>query len=161
MLISQYAHFGLRSLNTSAAEMTAALGIEPDEFSVRGSRYGGPKPRPALHRWKIVCREPGMSVDEQVARIVQRLAKHVEAIAALVTRLEAEDGEYGGAGLEIVRKYNHPDGQDRRAGTYPDGIDPSDLLGWYLDRNVLDFLHATRAWLDVDEYDFTPDPDDD
>jgi len=59
MLISQYAYFGLSSLTTSAAEMTAALGIEPDEISVRASRYGGPKPRPAFHRWEIVCREPG------------------------------------------------------------------------------------------------------
>ncbi|MEU4690924.1 hypothetical protein [Actinoplanes sp. NPDC023714] len=31
------------------------------------------------------------------------------------------------------------------------------LLGWHLGRAVLDFLHATRAVLDVDEYDMTPE----
>lgn len=92
MLISQYAYFGLSSLTTSVAEMTAALGIEPDRVSVRGSRREGPKPHPALHRWTIVCDEPGLAVDEQVARIVERLAPHVEVIAALVRRLDAEDG---------------------------------------------------------------------
>jgi hypothetical protein len=31
------------------------------------------------------------------------------------------------------------------------------LFGWHLDREVLGFLQATGAVLDVDEYDMTPD----
>ncbi|GIF22231.1 hypothetical protein BJ973_002555 [Actinoplanes tereljensis] len=30
------------------------------------------------------------------------------------------------------------------------------LFGWHLDREVLSFLQATGAVLDVDEYDMTP-----
>lgn len=161
MLISQYAYFGLSSPDTSAAEMTAVLGVEPDEISVLGSRWDGPRPRPALHRWKIVCREPGMSVDQQVARIVERLAPYVDTIAALARRLGAEAGEGHSAVLEIVRKFNHDKGQDRLADTPPELVDGPDLLGWHLDRDVLDFLHATGAVLDVDEYDYDDSSDDD
>ncbi|MEY9863994.1 hypothetical protein ABH935_009648 [Catenulispora sp. GAS73] len=161
MLISQYAYFGLSSLVIPAAEMTAILGIAPDEISVRGSRRGEPRPHPPLHRWKIVCREPAMSVDQQVERIMERLAPHGDAIAALARRLDAEDGDQSGAVLEIVRKFNHDEGQDRLASTPPELIDGHDLLGWHLDRAVLEFLQATGAVLDVDEYDYSDSADDD
>ncbi|ROR35243.1 DUF4279 domain-containing protein [Kitasatospora cineracea] len=156
MLISQYAYFGLSSLTVSAAEMTAVLGIEPDETMVRGSRSTGPRVLPVLHRWKIVCREPGLGVDEQVARVVARLAPHADAIAALTRRLDAEDGEDGegpSAVLEVVRVFNDEDGQDRLAGTPPELVEGPGLLGWHLGRDVLAFLHTTGAALDVDEYD--------
>lgn len=161
MLISQYAYFSLSGLVTSATEMTAVLGIEPDEISLRGSRWAGPQPRPANHRWKIVCREPGMSVNEQVAQIMERLAPHVDAIAALARRLDAEDPQGHSAMLEIVRKFNHYEGQDRLASAPPELVDGPDLLGWHLDRDVLDFLHATGAGLGVDEYDYAEGSDDD
>ncbi|WP_194914502.1 DUF4279 domain-containing protein [Catenulispora rubra] len=160
MLISQYAYFGLSSPVTSAAEMAAVLGIEPDEISVRGSRWGEPRPRPALHYWKIVCREPAMSVNQQIEHIMERLAPHVDAIAALARQLSAED-DRSGAVLEIVRMFNDDEGQDRLACTPPELIDGHNLLGWHLDRDVLDFLHATRAVLDVDEYDCAEGADDD
>ncbi|MFJ1706933.1 DUF4279 domain-containing protein [Kitasatospora sp. NPDC088346] len=115
MLISQYVYFGLSSLAMSAAEMTAVLGIEPDEIMVRGSRFTEPKVVPVIHRWKIVCREPGLSVDEQVARVVARLEPHVDAIAALARQLDAEDCQGPSAVLEVVRMFNDEDGQDRLA----------------------------------------------
>ncbi|KJS61981.1 DUF4279 domain-containing protein [Streptomyces rubellomurinus] len=161
MFISQYAYFGLSSLNMSAAEMTAVLGIEPDEIAVRGSRFTEPKVVPVLHRWKIVCREPGLSVDEQVARVVARLEPYVDAIAALTRKLDAEDCQGGSSAvLEVVRMFNDEDGQDRLASAPPELIEGPGLLGWHLGRDVLAFLHATGAALDVDEYDYTPDPTD-
>ncbi|MFF2819911.1 DUF4279 domain-containing protein [Kitasatospora cineracea] len=153
MLIRQYAYFGLSSLTMSAAEMTAVLGIEPDEITVRGSRSTGRRVLPVLHLWKVVCREPGLGVDEQVARVVARLAPHADAIAALTRRLDAEDGEGPSAVLEVVRVFNDEDGQDRLAGTPPELVEGPGLLGWHLGRDVLAFLHATGAALDVDEYD--------
>ncbi|MFI1522619.1 DUF4279 domain-containing protein [Kitasatospora cineracea] len=153
MLIRQYAYFGLSSLTMSAAEMTAVLGIEPDEITVRGSRSTGRRVLPVLHRWKVVCREPGLGVDEQVARVVARLAPHADAIAALTRRLDAEDGEGPSAVLEVVRVFNDEDEQDRLAGTPPELVEGPGLLGWHLGRDVLAFLHATGAALDVDEYD--------
>ncbi|MEZ0112822.1 hypothetical protein ABH920_006846 [Catenulispora sp. EB89] len=161
MLISQYAYFGLFSRATPAAAMTAALGIDPDEIDVRGSRRGEPRPRPAFHGWRIVCRDPAMSVDQQVERIMERLAPHVGTIAALTRQLDAQGGKDTSAVLEIVRKFNHDEGQDRLASTPPEMIDGHDLLGWHLDRTVLEFLQATGAVLDVDEYDYSDSADDD
>ncbi|MEV4642426.1 DUF4279 domain-containing protein [Actinoplanes sp. NPDC049548] len=147
MRVSQYAYFALSSSHTSAAEMAAVLGLEPDETTVRGSRIAEPGAVPALHRWKIVCREPGLHVDEQIARIVHRLAPHTAAIAALAGRLD--DEEPGPAAvLEVVRTFD-----DRAAAETPA------TLGWHLDREILDFLQTTGAVLDVDEYDMTPGPD--
>jgi hypothetical protein len=143
--VDQYAYFALSSRSTSATEMTAVLGLEPDEFAIRGSRVTGPRAIPVLHRWKIVCREPGLCVDQQIARILERLAPHTAAIAALAERLD--DEEPGPAAvLEVVRYFNRQAGPE----------DPN-LLGWHLGRDVLDFLQATGAVLDVDEYDMTPD----
>jgi hypothetical protein len=147
VLVSQYAYFALFSRSTSATEMAAVLGLEPDETTVRGSRRTEPEAVPVQHCWKIVCREPELRIDEQIGRIVERLAPYTAAIAALAGRLHTEDDE-SGAVLEVVRYFN-----DQAAAT---GEAPN-LFGWHLDRAVLDFLQATGAVLDVDEYDMTPD----
>lgn len=154
MHTSQYAYFALFSRSTSATEMAAILGLEPDETTVRGSRRTEPKSIPVQHRWKIVCREPGLRVDEQVARIIERLTPHTAAIAALASRLHTEDEE-SGAVLEVVRYFNDQEAEQHdRSATI--GEAPN-LFGWHLDREVLNFLQATGAVLDVDEYDMTPD----
>ena len=115
---------------------------------------------PVLHRWQIVCHEPGLRVDEQVACVVARLELHLEAIAALARELDAEDGGGPGAVLEVVREFNDVHDQNGLGGANPGMIGPP-RLGWHLGRRVLDFLCATRAVLDVDEYDHGPDPSDD
>ncbi|MFI6979138.1 DUF4279 domain-containing protein [Embleya sp. NPDC050154] len=156
MPVNQYVYFALSSRYTTAAEMTAILGLEPDETTVRGSRTTDPKAIPVLHRWKVVCREPGLRVDEQITRVLARLAPRTEAIAALARRLDAEEREGPSAVLEVVRRFNdepgppgHPDSRD--------GGTPPNLFGWHLDREVLDFLQTTGTVLDIDEYDMTPD----
>lgn len=157
MPVNQYVYFALSSYGTSAAEITAILGLEPDEVTVRGSRIAAPRPIPTAHRWKIACREPGLRVDEQIARILERLAPHTEAIATLAHRLDTEDPEGPSAFLQVVRYFNHEHGQqDPPAGAGAQAEAPN-LFGWHLGRDVLDFLHRTGAVLDVDEYDMTPD----
>ncbi|GAB3834693.1 DUF4279 domain-containing protein [Dactylosporangium cerinum] len=152
MPVNQYAYFALSSRSTSAAEMATILGLEPDETTVRGSRIAEPNAVPVLHRWKIVCREPGLCVDEQIARVLARLAPHTAAIAALATRLDNE--EPGPAAvLEVVRYFNDREAEQHRRSDAT--ADAPNLFGWHLDREVLDFLQATGAVLDVDEYDLT------
>jgi Domain of unknown function (DUF4279) len=155
--VNQYVYFALSSRDTSAAEIADILGLDPDETTVHASRMTEPHAIPVLHRWKVVCREPGLRVDEQIDRVLGRLAPHTAAIAALARRLNSEDGQGPSAVLEIVRYFNdetdrqdHPLREDARAGT-------PNLFGWHLSREVLEFLHVTGAALDVDEYDMTPD----
>jgi hypothetical protein len=131
--------------------MAAILGLEPDETTVRGSRRSEPKAIPVAHHWKIVCRESGLRVDEQIARILERLAPHTAAIAALASRLATED-EGSGAVLEVVRYFNDQEGE--RHG-HSDAA--PNLFGWHLNREILDFLQTTGAVLDVDEYDMIPE----
>jgi hypothetical protein len=134
--------------------MTAILGFEPDETTVRGSRRTEPEAIPVTHRWKVVCREPGLRVDEQIARILERLAPHTAAIAALASRLATED-EGSGAVLEVVRYFN--DQEAEQHGNSDAAAETPNLFGWHLNREILDFLRTTGAVLDVDEYDMTAD----
>lgn len=151
MPLHQYAYFALSSQNTSAEEMTSQLGIAPDEVSVRGSKFLEPRPIPVSHRWKIVCREPDLRVDEQITSILDRLQPHTDRIAGLARYLA---GNGGGAVLQVVRYFNDTDQDEPNAAADPN------LFGWHLDRNLLDFLIATGAELDVDEYDMTGDDED-
>lgn len=152
MSVRQYAYFALSSRSTSAAEMAAVLGIEPDRTLIRGSRRTEPFPVPVAHRWVVECREPGLSVDEQVGRILERLAPHTAAIAALARRLDAERDAGPSAVLEVVRYFNEVE-QHRGDREQASEGEPIRMLGWHLGREVLDFLQDTGAVLDVDEYD--------
>jgi Domain of unknown function (DUF4279) len=154
MPVTQYVYFALSSRSTSATEIAAILGLEPDETTMRGSRVAEPNPIPVLHRWKIVCREPGLRVDEQITRVLERLAPHTAAIAALASHLDTEGQQGPSAVLEVVRYFNE---QTERHDPGDASAEAPNLFGWHLGREVLDFLHTTGAVLDVDEYDMTPD----
>ncbi|WP_435204947.1 DUF4279 domain-containing protein [Micromonospora sp. bgisy143] len=155
MLVSQYAYFALTSNHVTAAEITGRLGIEPDEVMIRGSRQLEP-PRPAAHVWKVSCRSPHLSVDQQIGAIVDRLFIHAGQIGDLVAELDDIDGGPGGSVLQIVRVFEQP------AGEAEDLTGPAEnlhrlpgrhqLLGWHLDLRAMEFLRLTRAELDVDEY---------
>ncbi|WP_405512636.1 DUF4279 domain-containing protein [Streptomyces canus] len=144
MPLRQYAYFALFSQHTSADDMTSQLGITPDEVTVRGSRFTEPAVVPVDYSWKVVCRESGLRVDEQITRILDRLQPHTDRIRDL-TRHLARTG--GGAVLQSVRYFNDTDQAQ------PGAVDAPNLFGWHLDRKVLDFLSATGAELDIDEYD--------
>ncbi|MFJ8208901.1 hypothetical protein [Streptomyces sp. NPDC096033] len=64
------------------------------------------------------------------------------------------DNGGGAAVLQVVRYFKEAD-QDE-----PNAADAHNTFGWHLDRTVLDFLIATGAELDVDEYDVTGDDKD-
>ncbi|MEV1018147.1 DUF4279 domain-containing protein [Micromonospora sp. NPDC049801] len=155
MLVSQYAYLALSSVRVSAAEITSRLGIKPDEVLVRGSRQADPV-RPTAHRWKIVCRKPGLTVDEQLAEIVDRLFDHAERIGELAAELDRVDDVPGASVLQVVRVFEHPDGEEENLTSPVDGMQKlagqHQLLGWHLNAQVLEFLRLTRAELDVDEY---------
>jgi len=153
--IRQYAYFALRSRHVSAAEITARLGMEPDEISVRASRHADP-PRPACHAWKIVCREPGRTIDEQLGPIVDRLWPYLDQLVPLIDELATEDADYGGAVLRVVRYFDGEQGEEEELSA-PDAPlrklpGQHQLLGWVLERKVLEFLLATNVCLDADEY---------
>ncbi|WP_181775315.1 DUF4279 domain-containing protein [Amycolatopsis pittospori] len=132
MKVHQYCYFALKSETVSAGEITARLGMEPDEVMVLGSRI--PERRvPRMHAWKIVQRGVD-SVDDQIERVIGRLAPVRPAIRTLVD-------EGVSAVLQVVRYFHHRDGGEE--------------FGWHLSPAVLAFLAEAAAALDVDEYDLS------
>jgi hypothetical protein len=158
MKIRQYAYFGFWSDETTASDITARLGIEPDGFLVKGSRVANP-PRPRYHKWRVECDRKGSSVEDQIKVVIEKLIPKKAAIAALVAHLKNEV-DPGGAYLQIVRYFNDEDGEEEASGqvTFPDESEfeklpgQHQLLGWHLGRDVLDFLDEVEADIDFDEY---------
>lgn len=151
MRISQHVSFSLRSAGVTAAEITAALLLEPDETWVMGSR-DPVHVIPRCHGWSVSTTTRNRPINAQLDEVVARLRPAVPQIRTLVR---------GGVGatLWVVRTFDGDEGVEDE-GTPPDlaalGIEKvggqHHLLGWRLDPTVLDFLHQTGAELDVDEY---------
>jgi Domain of unknown function (DUF4279) len=158
MKIRQYAYFGFWSDETTAAQITARLGIEPDGFLVKGSRMTSP-PRPRYHKWRLQCDRAETSVEDQINAVLQRLIPKKAEIAALVADLQNEIDPGGGA-LQVVRHFGDDRGEEEESSeaTLADGREleklsgQHQLLGWHLGRNVLDFLDDVKADIDFDEY---------
>jgi hypothetical protein len=155
MRVHQYVYFALTSSQVSAADITARLGIKPDEVTVRGSRHAEP-PKPVCHTWRIVCRKPGLTVDEQINRILDRLYAHADRIGELAAELDQIDASRGSSVLQVVRVFEHPDGEDEDLTSPAEGLQmvpgQHQLLGWHLEARALEFLRRARAELDIDEY---------
>jgi hypothetical protein len=149
VLLRHYVYFAVYSAVVPPDDMTRWIGIDPDDAKVRGSKRANP-PRPVSHSWRVGCREAGLSVNEQIDRIIARLHPVAAQIGSLAEHLEQIDPHHGGSRLQIVRFYNDSDGEDT------DTL--RQLLGWHLDRPILDFLQLTRADLDVDEYSYDDGP---
>ena len=152
--IRQYAYFALFSEHMSAAEMTGLIGVEPDSFGVLGARRHIPRAVPVAHSWRAQCRDAGLTVDEQVERVVARLLPYQTRIARLAAQLAHES--VGGARLSVVRYFNDDEGEDELL-SEPDAPlqklpGQHQLLGWHLSARVLGFLVTVGADLDVDEY---------
>lgn len=160
-MIRQYAYFAIDSYTVSAADVTARLLIEPDDHRVRGSRRGIPYEQliPVTHGWSVRCAEPGFTVGEQVDGVLERLRPYEAELVGYLAELRAAGHEVE-TRLQVVRYFDDAeDGeQDDGGETAIDG-EPAhrlggqhQLLGWHLGRRTLDFLQATGAELDVDEY---------
>jgi hypothetical protein len=158
MKIRQYAYFGFWSETTTAAEITARLGIEPDQFLVKGSRLESPS-RPKYHKWRVQCDRVGISVEDQINTVVERLMPKKAEIASLVAELKIQN-DPGGVVLQVVRYFDDEDGEEEETGvtTLVDGREfekltgQHQLLGWRLGRDILDFLDDVDAVMDLDEY---------
>jgi hypothetical protein len=106
---------------------------------------------PACHAWQVRCEERGLRVHEQIDRVLTRLIPVTAKIAELC-RESAEPT----AVLEVVRFFNDEGGEDPKPQPTQGNwvrIPDQHLLCWGLDRQVIEFLAATGAFLDVDEYD--------
>jgi hypothetical protein len=155
MRVRQYVYFSLRSDHMPAHEVAAQLGMEADEISVKASKRENP-PVPRVHAWRVVCRDGGLTLDEQIDRVINRLEPFADEIAALAREIDASEGDGITGTLQVVRYFNDDGGEEESP--QPNGTDlvrlpgQHQLLGWHLDRRVLEFLHRTGAELDVDEY---------
>lgn len=155
MRIRQYAYFSMGSRQVPASEITARLGIEPDEIMVRGTRRLDP-PVPVSHAWQVVCRRPGLALDEQVENVVSRLHPYIGQLRVLLDELRADDPEHGGGALRVVRYFDDEDGEDEELS--PPHVElqklpgQHQLLGWVLARPVMEFLMALDIELDADEF---------
>lgn len=146
MRIKQYVHFHVFSKQMTAVEMTARIGMDPDEVHVLGADRQHPRPVPVVHAWQVVCADRGrnLGVGDQIVKLVSRLAPVEETIAALVSELRDREGSDAGSELSVARWFDASDGD-------LDGFQHH-LLGWHLDEDVIKFLAHTQASLDVDEY---------
>jgi hypothetical protein len=157
--IRQSVSFTFHSQALTPSEITARLGIEPTDFMVRGSRTTEP-PRPRFHLWRLKCDEPGLRIDDQIAKVIAHLLPFRTTIAALVRTLASDDPP-GGAELQIVRHFDDDeDGEEELESVIhlPNGTDLTrlpgqhQLLGWHLDSVTMGFLQAVGADIDIDEY---------
>jgi Domain of unknown function (DUF4279) len=153
MRIRQYVYFALRSDTLPASAITARLVVEPDSILVRGAERPTP-PVPACHVWEIECRLPGLSVDEQAARVLNRLRPVAERVQALTAT------DTVSAVLQVVRYFHADDGEDETLDRMvtDNGLvleklpGQHQLLGWHLTTEDLVLLASMSATLDVDEY---------
>jgi hypothetical protein len=151
--IRQYVYFRLRSEVVTADAITDALGVDPDRTSVRGSKRIDP-PIPATHSWQLRCDQSGLTVDEQIDRVVHRLLPVEARIRELVATADVD------AVLQIVRDFDAEDGEHEILDTTvaPTGAmltklaGQHQLLGWHLDARTLTFLSSIGADIDCDEY---------
>ena len=157
-MIRQYCYLSLHSPTVTAAEVTARLLLEPDRVAVRGSRRTRPKAIPVHHSWEVLCDLPGLTIDEQLDRVVSRVAPAAADIASWTSELASRGVELS-ARLQVVRNFDDDEGQEDDAhDEVVDGVEmrrlggQHQLLGWHLDRSVLEFLTVTGAELDIDEY---------
>jgi hypothetical protein len=154
MRMSQHVYFTIRSETVTAADVTAALGNEPDRIEVRGSKQTNPRPRPFSHSWSLGCANTSQPLDDQVASVLERIAPVASAVGRLV------DEQNVVAKLVFVRYFNDEDGEDESldSTTTLDGLNfeklegQHQLLGWALDVEQIALLARMRASIDADEY---------
>ena len=151
--IRQYVYFSLFSEIVTAAAISEALGIYPDKVSVRGSKRINP-PVPVTHSWDLRSDEPGLTVDDQIERVIHRLRPLEDQIREILASSDTK------AKLQIVRYFDAEDGEQE---ILDDVVSQSgevltklagqhQLLGWHLDVRTLTFLSGIGADIDCDEY---------
>jgi hypothetical protein len=128
--------------------MTRAIGLEPDEVLVRGSRHAipGHRPVPYHHQWKVLSEvaEPQQRLGNQITAVIRRLDPYRAQIRQLIADVETREPGVAGGGLSVVRYLDTADGEL--------GDWQHRLLGWHLTAEVIDFLADVGADVDIEEY---------
>jgi len=103
--------------------------------------------------WQLVAEQQSARVDDQLLGIIGRLWPVAERIRSLV-----DDGTCT-ATLQVVRRFNDPEGEEERLDTVSAELGKLEklpgqhqLLGWHIGQEVIDFVSATGAEIDLDEY---------
>ncbi|HET8652371.1 MAG TPA: DUF4279 domain-containing protein [Gaiellaceae bacterium] len=139
MRVTQYVHFAAFSSELTAAEIEKRVGVIPDEVLVRGSK-DPERPLPIQHMWAVSSQQRELSLYEQVAEVLSRIAPIEAALTDLLPRI----GD-GGYVLQIVRHLNDPDAPETK----------TLALGFGFERAHLQLLDRLSARIDVDEYDYS------
>ena len=129
-----YVYFALKSEVRTGAEMGKRIGLAADRVRVRGSMVPS-DPRP--HTWEIIANEPELRVDEQIARVMDRIRPYQHAIRDCVS-IEPCKATLNASRLwlDTTREgpgFHHP-------------------VGWHLSADVMAFLLDVGAELKVREY---------
>jgi Domain of unknown function (DUF4279) len=147
--IKQYALFVIYSDTLEPDEISRRVGLAADEVALKASRIKDP-PRPVTNIWKLRSDTRGLTVDDHIELLIERLGPFKSAIRALV---DAQDGVK--TRLEVVRYFGAEDGEEEVIDVV-DGLEKlagqHQLLGWELKRDVLEFVCDVDADLWVDEY---------
>jgi hypothetical protein len=153
MRVRQHAYLLIRSDVLAPVEVTARLGLEPDQVKPRGSQAVGPPPRPQVHIWIVRSGRPETAtVEAHLDRLLARLEPHVDRIGALL----AEDHTSGV--IEIVRYFEvgKEDDEVLAIGQGSDSLErlrgQHSLLGFHLDQRLIRFVNHTQITIDIDEY---------
>jgi hypothetical protein len=154
MRIRQHVAFVVSSTTITAASVATRVGLAPDAATVRGAKRAAP-PAPIQHSWRLECREPGRTIDEQIGLVLARVRPIAGRLRELLNNTDAA------ATLQVVRYFNDDEGEEEILSVTeaPDGTlltklpGQHQLLGWHLEPEALDLLCSLRVSLDVDEYD--------
>jgi hypothetical protein len=127
-------YFAVASDGLSPAQLADRIGLQPSAVLEKGSKRPAP-PRPATNAWQL---DSGLERNAPTMDHLDALLVLIAAVADKIAELCAGEPV---ARLEIVREFRPSEGEAD--------------LGFALDERWLHILSQTRAFVDVDEYDFT------
>ena len=134
--------------------ITSRVQLVPDETKAKGSRITDPKPIPRFHLWTVKSGCPETAeLNDHLSALVAKIEPYTSLIRAFLDSSDA-DGQFNvvrefEAGPELdgivdVGRYG-PGNLERLRGQHP-------LLGFHLDRDVLDLASSLGVDFDFDEY---------
>jgi hypothetical protein len=148
--MSQYVYFSVSSEDLSFEDIEQRLGLKADVHGVHGEEGNKlDSSIPVTNYWRIDSHIENQPVDEQIDAIIHKLLpirstleelsklEHVSITLQVVRNF----ADARGSAEKLVRK----NGLDKLAGQHQ-------LLGWHLDKVIIEFLHSIKAVLDIDEY---------
>ncbi len=134
--------------------ITSRVQLVPDETKAKGSRIAGPTPVPRFHLWTVKSGCPETAdLNAHLSALAAKIEPYARLIRTFLDSSEA-DGQFSivrkfEAGPELdaivdVGRYG-PGNLERLRGQHP-------LLGFHLDREVIDLATSLGVDFDFDEY---------